>query len=63
MAGIHYIVDSKGKQTAVVIDLKRWGALWRDFQDAMLVHERRSEPREPLAAVKRRLVRSGKLAR
>lgn len=61
MTGIHYIVDTKGKQTAVVIDLKQWGSLWSDFQDAMLVHARTDEPQESLASVKQRLVRAGKL--
>jgi hypothetical protein len=61
MTGIQYVTDSKGKHTAVIINLKKWGALWEDFQDAMLIKERKKEPRESLASVKKRLVRSGKL--
>jgi hypothetical protein len=61
MTGIQYITDTKGKQTAVVIDLKKWGDLWEDFQDAMLIKQRKKEPRESLSSVKARLIRSGKL--
>lgn len=56
MTGIQYITDTNGKQTAVVIDLKKWGDLWEDFQDAMLIKQRKKEPRESLASVKARLI-------
>ena len=42
---------------AVLIDLKKHGALWEDLYDAYLVHARRREPRESLAQVKRLLQR------
>ena len=55
MSGITFMVDSHGKKTAAVIDLRRHRKLWEDFYDAMLAESRASEPRESLAAVKRRL--------
>jgi hypothetical protein len=61
MQGIHFIVDEKGRKRAVVIDLKKYGALWGDFRDSLLVRQRAGEPRESLAAVKRRLRRAGTL--
>ena len=59
--GVQFVVDEQGEKTAVVIDLKRHRSLWEDFYDRALVEERRAEPRESLEAVRRRLVRSGKL--
>ena len=61
MKGVQFVVDERGKKTAVVIDLKRHSELWEDFHDAAVARERQSEPRETLEAVKRRLRRRGKL--
>ena len=61
MSGIQYVVDDKGKKTAGVIDLKEHGELWEDFHDSLSVRERANEPRESFDAVKRILVRQGKL--
>jgi hypothetical protein len=61
MSGIQFVVDAKGAKTAVVIDLKKFGALWEDFYDTLVVQSRANEPRESLASVKRRLQRKGKL--
>lgn len=55
MSGITYIVDSRGKKTAAVIDLRRNRKLWEDFYDTALAESREREPRESLASVKRRL--------
>ena len=49
------MVDSKGKKTAAVIDLRRHRKLWEDFYDTEVAHSRANEPRESLASVKRRL--------
>jgi hypothetical protein len=35
--------------------------VWEDFYDVLLARRRAHEPRESLASVKRRLIRSGKL--
>jgi hypothetical protein len=53
--GVQFLVDGSGKKTGVVIDLREYRELWEDFYDAALARSRRKEPRESLAAVKRRL--------
>jgi len=55
MGGVTFMVDSKGKKTAAVIDLRRHRKLWEDFYDIALTQSRAGEPRESLASVKRRL--------
>jgi len=55
MGGVTFIVDSKGKKTAAIIDLRRHRKLWEDFYDTALAQSRAGEPREGLASVKRRL--------
>lgn len=44
--GVQFVVNERGKKTAVVIDLKRHSELWEDFYDAAVARERQSEPRE-----------------
>ena len=61
MSGVQFVVDDRGQKTAVVIDLKKHADVWEDFYDVLLARRRAHEPRESLAAVKRRLIRSGKL--
>ena len=61
MTGVQFIVDSQGQKTAVLIDLKRYGALWEDIYDNMLAQKRENEPRESLQSVRERLKRQGKL--
>jgi hypothetical protein len=58
--GFRFIVDEKGRKTAVVIDLKKFGDVREDFYDTLIARQRAGEPRESLAAVKRRLQRRGK---
>ena len=55
MSGITFMIDSRGKKTAAVIDLRRHRKLWEDFHDTALAESRAAEPRESLEAVKRRL--------
>jgi len=55
--GVQYVVDDRGKPTAVVIDLRRHRKLWEDFYDRSLSESRRDEPRETLESVKARLAR------
>ena len=55
MGGVTFMVDSKGKKTAAVIDLRRHRKLWEDFYDIALTQSRAGESRESLASVKRRL--------
>jgi hypothetical protein len=60
MPGVEFLVNDRGQKRAVLIDLKKHGALWEDLYDAYLVNARRREPREPLAQVKRLLQRPAK---
>ncbi|MCL5270917.1 MAG: hypothetical protein M1457_10310 [bacterium] len=63
MRGIQYVVDDKGRKKSVVIDLVTHARLWEDFQDQVVAGARKKEPRESLAAVRRRLIAAGKLPR
>ena len=51
--GIAFVVDSRGRRKAVLIDLEQHGSLWEDLYDAYIAQQRRAEPRESLATVKR----------
>jgi hypothetical protein len=53
MPGIEFLIDTKGRKKAVLIDLKKHKGLWEDLYDAYVAHRRRNEPRETLAQVKR----------
>lgn len=61
MEGIQFVTDAKGKKIAVQIDLDRYGELWEDLYDQLLVEERRNDKREPFEAVEKRLIKAGKL--
>jgi hypothetical protein len=43
MPGIEFLRDRKGRQKAVLIDLKKHKRLWEDLYDAYLAHSRRGE--------------------
>lgn len=45
MNGIQYIVDSKGKKTAVVIELKKHMEMWEDFEDQLVAEKRKHQKR------------------
>ena len=57
MRGVRFVLDDAGKQTAVVIDLRRHRSLWEDFYDRALAEARRNDPRESLESVRKRLSR------
>ena len=61
MKGVQYLVDENGKPRSVLIDLKRHGKMWEDFQDLLISQNRREEPRESLEQVESRLRKAGKL--
>jgi hypothetical protein len=61
MEGIQFVVNDLGEQTAVMIDLRKYGELWEDFYDSLTAELRADEPRETLASVKGHLRRQGKL--
>ena len=52
MKGVQYFFDNKGEPQAVLIDLKKHSRLWEDFQDLLVLEQRRHEPRETLDEVK-----------
>ena len=61
MKGIEYVVDSRGKRKAVVVDLKVHGNAWEDFYDSLTAKMRAHEPRETYASVKAKLKSKGKI--
>jgi len=61
MNGIKFLVDDKGKRTAVLIDLKKNSGLLEDIFDCVVARRRKNEPRESIESVKQRLRQQGKL--
>jgi len=51
----HYIIDTKGNKTGVIISLKRYQQLMEDLHDMAVVAERRDEEPINLEEMKRRL--------
>jgi hypothetical protein len=43
MTGIQFVTDDKGRKVAVQIDLKKYGAIWKDFWDGLVSESRRKE--------------------
>jgi len=56
-----FVVDAKGKKTAVILPLKRYQRLMEDLHDLGVVAERRSEEPIALEEMKRRLKKDGLL--
>jgi hypothetical protein len=61
MEGIKFVVDDNGEKVADLIDLKKYGELWEDFYDTLIVRSRANEPRESLESVKEGLRQLNKL--
>jgi hypothetical protein len=61
LEGIQFVTNARGKKTAVLIDLERYGKLWEDFYDVLIAYQRADEPRESLQSVREALERQGKL--
>ena len=55
MRGVEFVVNDEGTKKAVIIDLRKHGELWEDFYDTLLAKERKSEPRESLEDVKKKV--------
>ncbi|MEM7587828.1 MAG: hypothetical protein AAF560_30850 [Acidobacteriota bacterium] len=49
--GVDFVIDSEGKEKAVLIDLSHHRRLWEDIYDTLLVEDRAAEPRESLDEV------------
>ena len=60
MPGIEFLIDRNGRKKAVLIDLKKHKGLWEDLFDAYIAHQRRGDPRDSLATVKRLVVAKAK---
>lgn len=56
-----YVIDAKGKKTAVLLPLERYEMLLEDLHDLAIVAERREEETVSLDEVKRRLREDGLL--
>ncbi|PYS39674.1 MAG: prevent-host-death family protein [Acidobacteria bacterium] len=56
-----YVVDSKGRKTAVLLSLERYQKLLEDLHDLAVVAERREEKTISLDDLKRRLKKDGLL--
>jgi PHD/YefM family antitoxin component YafN of YafNO toxin-antitoxin module len=54
-----FLVDRKGKKTAVVLPIKDYERLLEDLHDLSVVAERRHEPTISLEELKRRLKADG----
>ena len=63
LRGVKYLLDAKGRRTAVQIDLRKNAVLWEDILDVAVARHRASEPTEGLDAVRRRRQKAGKLQR
>jgi hypothetical protein len=61
MKGINYVTDDKNRKVAVQIDLRKYGELWEDFYDNMIVEMRKNEEKIPLDEVIATLKKQGKL--
>jgi hypothetical protein len=61
MEGINYLTDDKNEKIAVQIDLQKYGELWEDFYDSLIVELRKDEEKTPLENVIRDLKAKGKL--
>lgn len=61
MTGVQFVTDDKGRNVAVLIDLKKHGARLQDFWDGMVSESRRSEVGVPLDKVRADLIRRGRL--
>nr|MDO8080916.1 hypothetical protein [Candidatus Freyarchaeota archaeon] len=54
-----YIIDEKGKKTAVVIPMEEYEELLADLHDLAIIAERRDEATVTLEELKERLKRDG----
>ncbi len=56
-----YVIDRKGKKTAVILPVKQYERLLEDLHDLAVVAERREERTLSVEEVKRRLKEDGLL--
>lgn len=56
-----YLIDKRGKKTAVVISMEEYEELLEDLHDLAIIAERKDEPTISLEELKRRLKADGLL--
>ena len=56
MKGVEFLIDEQGEKKAVLIDLRQHRNLWEDFYDTLKTIERKKEPRETMAEVRRKVL-------
>jgi len=56
-----YIINQKGKKTAVVLSVDEYEELLEDLHDLAIIAERRDEPTVPFNDLKKRLKKDGLL--
>ena len=56
---LQYLMDEKGKKTAVVLPIEDYEKLMEDLDDLAVIAERRDEPTIPHQEFKRSLKRDG----
>jgi len=50
-----YVVDEKGRKTAVIIPVEEYEELLEDIHDLAIIAERRDEPTMPFEELKKKL--------
>ena len=61
MTGVQFVIDEKGRNIVVQIDLKKHGAALEDFWDGLISESRRKEKGMPLKRIKADLIKRGRL--
>ncbi len=61
MKGINFVTNDQNQQVAVMIDLKKYGALWEDFYDYLIASMRKNEEKVPFDKIVKDLKKSGRL--
>ncbi len=61
IAGIKFVKNSRGKNTKVTIDLKKWGEYLEDFFDMLEIEKARDEETTPWEDFKNELIRKKKI--
>ena len=56
-----FVIDEKGKKTAVILPIRRYRELIEDLYDIELIEKRRGEPRIPWEELKEPLREDGVL--
>lgn len=56
-----YVIDEKGKKTAVIIPVEEYEELLEDIHDLAIIAERRDEPTMTFEELKKKLKKDGLL--